>query len=390
MKTTIWRYHAFKFFFSLHFFGAVLVPFFTDWGRISTFQIFFLQSWFALWCFLLEVPTGAVADYLGRKYSIALGALLATFGTLLYGSVPSFTAFLIGEFILALSFALISGADEALLYDALKEEGREKDAPKIFGTAQSINLTALLIASLTGSVIAAKFGLNAPLLLTSVPFFIAAIFAWSIKEPRFREKTSESRRYSVILKKGLTYLYKHKFLQLIAVDAVIVSSSASFVVWFYQPMLKSINMPILWFGVFHAIMFVAEILVSSNFSKLKKLAGSEQNYFRWSALIVTCVFLLVAIKINLLTISLFLILGGGVGYTRLAFATAYMNRFISSAQRATVLSSVSMMRRFALIFLYPIAGFIADKSMPVALFFLSLLPLSIFFFSPMEKSMLED
>lgn len=51
----------------MHFFAGVLVPFFTDWGGLSLNQMFLLQAWFFLWIFLLEVPTGALADKYGRR-----------------------------------------------------------------------------------------------------------------------------------------------------------------------------------------------------------------------------------------------------------------------------------------------------------------------------------
>ena len=181
VRDTVWRYYAFNFFKSLAFFSAVLVPFFTDWGHISLFQAQILQSWFMLWIFILEVPTGAVADYFGRKHSLALGALIVTFGALIYGSTPKFEVFLLGEFLFAACFALISGADDALLYDTLKEAGREDESKKYFGRAHSFELLGILISALIGSLIASEFGLNTPMLFTAVPFFIAALIAWSIK-----------------------------------------------------------------------------------------------------------------------------------------------------------------------------------------------------------------
>ena len=63
VNSTISRYYAFVFFKDLAFFSAVLVPFFTDWGGINLTQVQILQSWFMFWMFILEIPTGAVADF---------------------------------------------------------------------------------------------------------------------------------------------------------------------------------------------------------------------------------------------------------------------------------------------------------------------------------------
>ncbi|MGI5826705.1 MAG: hypothetical protein ACOX50_04820 [Patescibacteria group bacterium] len=56
LKSNVWRYYAFTFLESLTFFSAVLVPFFTQWGKITLLQVQTLQSWFMFWFFVLEIP----------------------------------------------------------------------------------------------------------------------------------------------------------------------------------------------------------------------------------------------------------------------------------------------------------------------------------------------
>lgn len=376
------------FFTNLTFFGAVLVPFFTEWGRITIFQMFILQSWAALWVMLLEVPTGVIADKFGRKYSLVLGGIIVIMAALLYGSVPRFEVFLLAEFLFALAIALQSGADEALLYDTLKENDQEHEASKIIGRTESIRFLGLLSAAPIGSFIAAKYGLNYPLLFTATPFLIGTILAWSIKEPSIH-RGSEKRRYLDIAKKGLSFFYNHKVLRLVAADAVIVSVAAYYVVWFYQPILQELNVPIFWFGYFYVLMAVTEILVSSNYAFLEKVFGSKKTYLRFSAIVSALAFIIVAIIPNVITVALLLVFAGGIGYTRLKFMSAYMNSLIPSTERATVLSSVSLLRRSAILIVNPIVGFMADKSLSLTLLFIGLLPLAVFFFSPIEQEMFE-
>lgn len=389
IRSTIWRYYIFVFLNGFVLFSAVLVPFFTEWGGISLFQVQLIQSWFMLWVFLLEVPTGAVADHFGRKFSIALGAIIFSFALILYASIPSFIIFLIAEFILALAISLVSGADKALVYDLLKKAKREKDAKKIFGRSHAIMLVSMGIAAPIGSLLAQKFGLNVPVLLSAIPFFIASLVAWSIKEPKIRNKKSESKRYFDIAIKGFLFFYKHKELRVMALDAIIVSSATYFLFWFYQPLLQSINFPIFYFGVIQTMMISSEIIVSSNFTFFEKLLGSGKAYLKFSALITAITFLIVAIYPSIWTIILFIVIAGGFGVTRLELITVHMQKLIPSDQRATVLSSISMFRRLALVFINPIIGFIATFSLSSALFVVGLLPLAVFFFSPIEQEMFE-
>ena len=74
LRQNIRKMFAFKFLANMFFISAVLVPYFTIWGKIEFYQITILQAVFAGSILFLEIPTGAVADYLSRKTSLLLAA----------------------------------------------------------------------------------------------------------------------------------------------------------------------------------------------------------------------------------------------------------------------------------------------------------------------------
>lgn len=390
IKQTIWKYYAYSFFISLHFFAAILVPFFTQGAGMSLAQVQFVQSWFMFWIFLMEVPTGVVADYVGRKHSIALGSLFMIIGVIVYGSIMRFEIFLLGEMLLAIGFALTSGADSALVYDSLKEAGQEDKSKEVFGRARAMNMAGLLVAPPIGSFIAAQLGYQWTMILTAIPMLIATYFIWSIREPVIHEGPSESKRYGEILRKGLAFLRGHKNLRLLAIDSIMVGSAAYFVIWFYQPLLERINVPVVYFGFFHSFLVAVEIAIAASFVQLEKFFGSTKRFIQFTAIITALSFILVAVYPHIITVILFLGLAGGFGLTRGDLIGVYMNKLIPSQQRATVLSSVSMFRRFALVLLNPFVGYMADASIRLALILVSFLPFSVFFFSPVEKEVFEE
>lgn len=369
------RNYLYAFFKDFSFFGAVLVPFFTDWGHLTLFQVQLIQSWFSLWVFILEVPTGAVADRIGRKHSIALGSLIVGLACLLYGSIPRFEIFLLAEFIFAVGYALTSGADQALLYDTLVQEGRENESKQVLGRANSFHLAGMMAAGPVGSIIAARFGLNAPLLMSSIPFFLASAIGWSIPEPRVDSHTNASTRYLTIVKRGFSSMRDNRVIRTLAVDSVLVSAAAYFVLWLYQPLLTSINFPLIYFGLVQAFLLATQILVSANFTLLEKVLGAGKRYLVSSAVLVTLAFLLVALYPHLATVTLFLAIAGGIGYTRATYIASLAHQHISSRERATIMSSIGMLRRFALIVLNPVIGYLATGSLPLALVVVGLLPL---------------
>jgi MFS family permease len=372
------RNYLYAFFKNFAFFSAVLVPFFTDWGHISLFQVQLLQSWFSIWVFVLEVPTGAIADKLGRKYSLILGSLFIAVATIIYGSIPSFGIFLLAEFIFAIGYALNSGADQALLYDTIKSQGLEEKSKEIMGRSDALMLAGMMVAAPIGSVIAAKLGLNAPQILTAVPMLIAAALAWSIPEPTIHSG-SESHRYLDIIKQGFRDMRTNAVIRTLAIDSVIVSSAAYFVIWFYQPFLTQLGIPLMYFGLVHALLLTSEIVVLANFKILEKVLGVGKAYLKNSALLVTLVFVLAAIFPSVVTLALLIVIGGGIGYTRATYIASIANKHIKSAHRATTLSSIGMLRRLALVPLNPAMGWVAGYSLPLAFIIISIFPLSSLF-----------
>ena len=374
----IHKNYVYAFFKQFAFFSAVLVPFFTDWGHISMFKVLILQSWFSVWVFILEIPTGAVADKIGRKHSLVMGSSIIAIATLVYGSVPSFSIFLLAEFLFAIGYALNSGADQALLYDTIKSQGREEESKQIMGKADATMLAGMMVAAPIGSLIASKYGLNAPQLMTAVPMFIAAFVAWSIPEPRIHSD-SQSLHYLEIIKQGFKSIIHNRVIRTLAFDSVVVSAAAYFVVWFYQPFMKELGIPIIYFGLAHAVLLISEILVSSNFTFMEKILGTGKSYLRNSALLVTAVFIFAAVFPHWVSLILLITIGGGVGYTRATYIASIANKHIDSKHRATVLSSIGMLRRLALVPLNPGIGAIASHSLSLSFLIVALLPLSSLF-----------
>jgi MFS family permease len=356
------KIYAFKFLMGLHFIGGVLIPFFTDWGGIRFFQVMVLQAFFVFSVFLLEVPTGAVADHLGRKTSLILAAVTNGIAVFVYTWTPSFPVFLVGEFLWATSFALASGADEALLYDSLKQSGEEDRSKKILARFRSFELSALMIAAPIGSAIATYVGLRQTMLFMSVPFLLAFLLAFTFEEPACAG-SQEPRGYLETLMDGLRYFRDHRTLRILAFDKIAISTLTFLVIWTYQPYLKEVGISLVYFGFVHAGLTGIQILVMNNFGRLEKAIGSRKRYLVWSALMAGGAFLLLGLIPNaLVTVPLLLVIAG-FGLSRGVLFENYMNKYIDSSVRATVISTVSMIATLAMASMYLTVGLLVEWSL---------------------------
>ena len=75
--------------------------------------------------FVAELPTGVLADRFGRKRMLVLGPLLLAVGFATLLVWPTYAGFLVGEVLLGVGHAVLSGPPAAILYEALREHGQE-------------------------------------------------------------------------------------------------------------------------------------------------------------------------------------------------------------------------------------------------------------------------
>lgn len=381
--------YAVKFFFWMHFFAAVIIPFFTEWGGIKFSEVLYLNAWFMLWIFLLEIPTGTVADFISRKVSITLASSAGIIGVLIYTSCPHIGVFMAGEVFFAISFTLMSGADEALVYDSLTEEGETKGSKKIFAKMESFKLGGIVTGALLGSVFAKFMGLRATVLLMVIPISISLVISMFLKEP-LKKRTSDKEKYSAILKKGVKFFFSSKVLKILAIDMMVVNSIAWLIIWFYQPFLGKAGISIIYFGIVHSFMSLSQIFVISNFAGLEKILGKKKNLLFFTTFMTGASFILLGISDSVIPVVAAILVSSAFGLSRSPLFSNYLNKYIPSGERATVLSTISMLRTFMIVILNPVAGFLGDWSISGTMLFLGIILIIFAFISPVKEEHLID
>lgn len=124
---------------------------------LSFFEIGLLNSIGSAIIFILEVPSGVLADKFGRKKNLLLGNFLnILFVVVLYFST-NFFSFAVAEIIFSISSCLISGTDASLLYDTLQHEKKEKEYRTILAKNNSITLFISLFTSIVSTILFASY-----------------------------------------------------------------------------------------------------------------------------------------------------------------------------------------------------------------------------------------
>lgn len=348
----------FRICYSLLFGVSVITLFWKKYG-LDLLDIFWLQAIFAVTMVIFEIPTGYIADRLGRKRTLLLSSGIATVGWIGYAFCGSFTQFAVAEVALGLAFSLMSGTDSSLLYESLAEDGACERYTRLEGRQQSAALLAEGLAALLGGFAVTVLPLEATLIATGLASGVGLAAAFGLTEPR-RQPYSHPRGTWYGMYKIARFVFLKSRIVRFAVPVLAACSVSTMLgVWLYQPLWQEKQVPVWLFGVLWAAL-----------SLPPALAG------RWAHVLET--------RLGRTRILWFLPLPVILGYLILAFVPGYgalagaylvpflrglaqpiVGRYIHdetrSDKRATVVSIQSWVFRLGYFLLGPVIGWIGKN-----------------------------
>ena len=157
-------------------FGSV-VPALALYARsfgVSQASVGLAISVYGLARFLIALPSGRLADGLGRRATLALGGLVTVAGNLLCAYAPDFAAFLAGRFVAGAGAALVLNGTQIVMADITTTARRGRTMASL----QGVFLFASGIGPLPGGLLAKWLGLSAPFLAYAVAGGLVSAVAW--------------------------------------------------------------------------------------------------------------------------------------------------------------------------------------------------------------------
>ena len=359
--------YGFNFFKSLQFFGALVVPFYLYRAGLDYTRMFLLETIFSVGMFVLEIPTGVVADRLGRKISLFFGSCFFGIGFLLFGFFTSYPILIMAEVICAIGMTLLSGADRAILYEILKESHQEKEADTVMARYDAFGTAGMFLAFPAGTLfagshlVAYKSALGLVFVATAFAIGISGLILLWVKEGSYEKSVESAIRQGL---NGFLYIFHQPRLRAFSFNFAFISSLTFFMFWFYQSLLLENKFPVAWQGFIASGFNLTAILLLSLTPILKRHLGMKNTLF-FTSVIPGVLYLSVSLIPGII-MALIAIFGvTNLKMFRAPMLNALINDEIESSSRATVLSGVSMLERVFTAFLYPIVGALTDISLRV-------------------------
>lgn len=344
----------------------IFVPYMLSRG-LSFGDVMILGGIYSAVVIVVEVPTGAFADRLGRRTSMMAGSLTMAASCLAAYYADSFGAFLVAEVLAAVSMSLCSGADSAYLFDLLASHGAAHEYGRRESAASAWHQAGSAVAYAAGGALA-MVDLRLPYLITAVVAVAAFATAASMGDDRTTTRTDRAavlawRSWLAHMRGAFAEVRGNGRLAWIIGYSAVVFVLLRATVYLYQPLLDRAHFDYAEIGMVYAAVYLTASAVATRGHVLRERIGDE--VLLWVLLGgLAGSFLLMAELRGGWVLALLAVQAAANGlYSPLV--KPLLNREITdSTRRATVLSVESIVRRGAMGVFSPVAGLYgADSAM---------------------------
>ena len=333
-------------------FAYAVYTFFFSLRGLSVVQIALLLSWWSLTSILLEIPTGALADCWSRKAMLTIAPLIKALCFVTWFLADShFALYALGFLLWSLGSTLVSGTEEALLYDTLAHYDRQQDYERVLGHGMSYKYLSQALGAILGGVLA-SYRIEWAILLSVIPLLFTAGCALTFREVPKTESAREIH-YLQHIRLAVLELRDNPLLRYFGVYLLgisIVGALEEFDQLYYD----LVRLPVAAFG---AVMCFEMLLSALGARLAHRMKGNPAVFAGLPLLAAVC--LLLAWRFpSYAGIGLLLLAYTAITPVRI-LAESHLQHGITGASRATVTSAVNFIIGGLYIGVPVVLGFIA-------------------------------
>jgi predicted MFS family arabinose efflux permease len=256
----------------------------------------------------------------------------------------------------AIAMACRSGADQALLYDSLKQANQEQRFSRIAGRGFAVSIAAGMTGVILGGFLAAETSMAFTVQVSFVGPVLAVVAALLMIEPHVDH---ERPPYLENLKRGFAFAWHTPQVRYTVLLGSTVMMAAFAPVILMQPFLIQHDVATGLFGVYQAPLRLAAVLAAIFAHRAAARTGAPRM-FALSCVGMIVAFLGLSAVDRLGMFALFALPALIQGFMRPTIDT-YVNQHTPSDTRATVLSVSSLVLSVQVAFFEPVVGWITDE-----------------------------
>ena len=379
-----YKFSFYGFFKNLRFFESFLILFFLEKG-LSYIEIGFLYSIRSIVIVVSEIPSGAIADALGRRRTLLMAFLVYIFSFLTFYYSDSFMIMAAAMMLFAFADAFRSGVHKAMILHYLQVNNIIDQKTNYYGHTRSWSQRGSAVSSLMAAVIVIYSGNFQIIFLASViPYLLDMMLIWSYPkwldgELKAFDALTIKQKFGQV-GKGLMHSFKSRVFLKALVSTSLYTGYYKAVKDYVQPVIKMLVLSVpafaywndekktaLFIGVFYFVVYLLTAWTSRNAGKFQ---SAFKNYFKPMNLTIILGFLAGLISGLFYIIDWYAFAVAGfviilmVENLRKPIGVTVISDLSSNKAMATVLSLSSQAKSVFAAIIAPVIGLIAEQYGP--------------------------
>lgn len=307
---------------------------------------------------LIDLPTGYISDRFGRKFTLVSANVFHALGFLILAFSHEPWQFLVAAIVQVIGFALISGSEEAYIY-----ESKPGNYRKAFSNVNIADEGATILGLLCAPLLITWFSLQAVFLVAAFVVFVGALVGFFLLKDNPRQRSELKQKEKARLR-FVGLVRKHApLLVLFVVLAVYYEGGRVF----WQPQLTASGFSIEHLGFLFAAFKVASLL-GAYVGRHQKFSPKQEIVVLGILLAVS--FLLIASSIQHIVLVGFFLYFFLENIYRVVESN-YLQSLVDDRRRAMFLSAASFTRQGYSIVAVPLLGIVAVTNLSYVFYVLA-------------------
>lgn len=379
-----YKFSFYGFFKNLRFFESFLILFFLNKGLTFT-QIGFLYSIRELTIFIFEIPSGVIADVMGRRRTLITAFIFYIVSFVIFYLSKGFYIFALAMIMFAFAEAFRSGVHKAMIFSYLQRYSISNIKADYYGHTRSWSQKGSAISALTAAVFVFITGNYSIIFLASViPYFINLFLVWSY--PKWLDgdlqnlKTISLKEKFIQVERGFSQTFKKIHFLKVLTSLTLYTGYYKAVKDYIQPLIKTLALSVPFFaylnndkktalliGIFYFFIYLLTSLMSRNSGKFLNLFKNYSKPLNFT--------MLLGFTAGMISGAFYLsewYFGAVIGFIiillienlRKPIGVAAVADLSHDNAMATVLSLSSQMQSVFAAIIAPLIGFLADRYNP--------------------------
>ncbi len=341
IKDNITKLYLCAFFGNWAFATGILVFHYRELG-FSFFQIFLVTVVYEVLNFILEIPTGVLADKWSCRKTIIIGYFISGISFFVVLIKPeAYITYVVWSILSAVCTTLNSGSVSAFTYNTVQEVDSNLYS-KVLGRISAISLITQAISIIIGGILSDQIGFNMALLISGIGGIMQTIIFATTIEPQNQGQTQTAEKHSISqqfvdqVRSSFIILFKNQTVRFFLFYGILFFIISEFTGVIYQPYLAELGFStqsiIAFFSAGSLLLMAAASFLCGHIETRE----NEGNLLLWiSAGLCLSLVMLFIPKISIPAFVLLYLCLGADGIV----LSDIMNRLIPTDNRATILSA---------------------------------------------------